>query len=64
MLPKIERIRDLVGPDVTLEVDGGIDAMTAPKCAAAGANLFVAGSAVFGHADPGAALRQIASSIA
>jgi ribulose-phosphate 3-epimerase len=64
MLPKIERIRDLVGPDVAVEVDGGIDAMTAPKCAAAGASLFVAGSAVFGHADPGAAVRQIASSIA
>ena len=35
-----------------LEVDGGVDAVTAPLCTAAGANLLVAGSAVFGAADP------------
>ena len=34
---------------VDLEVDGGIDEHTAPLAAAAGANVFVAGSAVFGH---------------
>jgi ribulose-phosphate 3-epimerase len=43
-----------------LEVDGGIDAETAPSAVAAGANLLVAGSAVFGDSDPGAAYQRIA----
>ena len=43
-----------------LEVDGGIDARTAGPCAAAGATTFVAGSAIFGRPDPGAAYREIA----
>jgi ribulose-phosphate 3-epimerase len=64
MLGKIGQLRDMVGPDVAVEVDGGVDVTTAPRCAAAGASLFVAGSAVFGATDPGAALREIASSIA
>ena len=37
---------------VDIEVDGGIDVATAPRAAAAGANVFVAGSAIFGHARP------------
>jgi ribulose-phosphate 3-epimerase len=64
MLPKITRLRELVGPDAAIEVDGGVDVSTAPRCAAAGASLFVAGSAVFGAPDPGAALQAIASAIA
>jgi ribulose-phosphate 3-epimerase len=64
MLPKVTRLRELVGPDADVEVDGGVDARTAPQCAAAGADLFVAGSAVFGATDPAAALRAIASSVA
>ena len=63
-LPKVTRMRELVGPDADVEVDGGVDARTAPQCAAAGADLFVAGSAVFGATDPAAALREIASSVA
>lgn len=47
-----------------LEVDGGVDTATAPLCRAAGARLFVAGSKIFGSADPGAAYRAIADSIA
>jgi ribulose-phosphate 3-epimerase len=43
-----------------IEVDGGIGAETAARCAEAGATLFVAGSAVFGTADPGAAVQEIA----
>jgi ribulose-phosphate 3-epimerase len=57
---KVERLRAVVGPVPAVEVDGGIDASTAGPCAAAGATLFVAGSAVFGAEDPAIALRQIA----
>ena len=56
---KIARLRALIGPGVALEVDGGVDASTAGACSEAGATVFVAGSAVFGAEDPGAAFRQI-----
>ena len=56
---KIARLRALLGPAPALEVDGGIDAETAGPCARAGADVFVAGSAVFGAADPAVALRAI-----
>jgi ribulose-phosphate 3-epimerase len=62
-LPRLERLRAMLGPDTALEVDGGIDARTAGPCAAAGATLFVAGSAVFGASDPAAAFREIADRI-
>jgi ribulose-phosphate 3-epimerase len=57
---KIERLRGLVG-EARVEVDGGIDPTTAGPVAAAGAHLFVAGSAVFGAADPAQAYRDIAA---
>jgi ribulose-phosphate 3-epimerase len=57
---KVERLRPLVG-DARIEVDGGVDADTAGLIAAAGASLFVAGSAVFGAADPATAYSEIAS---
>jgi ribulose-phosphate 3-epimerase len=60
---KIERLRALLPAGVPLEVDGGIDAGTAPRCARAGATLFVAGSAVFGTPEPGEAFLEIARSI-
>ena len=60
-LDKIRRLRALIGPDVELEVDGGIDVETAAPCAEAGASLFVAGTSVFGTPDPGAAFRQVSS---
>jgi ribulose-phosphate 3-epimerase len=60
-LDKIRRLRELIGPDVELEVDGGIDVETAAPCAEAGASLFVAGTSVFGSPDPGAAFRQVAA---
>ena len=44
----------------TIEVDGGIDPGTAGSVSDAGASLFVAGSAVFGADDPGAAYNAIA----
>jgi len=57
---KVERLRPLVG-EARIEVDGGIDAATAGPMAAAGASLFVAGSAVFGAPDPAAAYTEIAA---
>ncbi|MFC7623919.1 ribulose-phosphate 3-epimerase [Microlunatus sp. GCM10028923] len=55
MLPKLRRTRELLdasGADIWLEVDGGISADTIARCAEAGADTFVAGSAVFGADDP------------
>lgn len=49
-LRKIERLRAMIdasGKDIILEVDGGVTAITAPQCIAAGATALVAGSAVF-----------------
>jgi ribulose-phosphate 3-epimerase len=60
-LDKIARLRALIGPDVELEVDGGIDVQTAGPCAEAGASLFVAGTSVFGNPDPGQAFHVVAS---
>lgn len=54
-LPKIAEAREMVkrsGCDVWVQVDGGITATTIERCAEAGANVFVAGSAVFGADDP------------
>ena len=45
---KIKRLRD-IAPHLEIEVDGGVDAQTAPLAVAAGATVLVAGSAVFGH---------------
>ena len=45
---KIRRVRDLA-PELNIEVDGGIDAETAPLVVAAGASLLVAGSSVYGY---------------
>jgi ribulose-phosphate 3-epimerase len=59
-LDKIERLRHILGDGVALEVDGGIDVDTAAPCRAAGANLFVAGSAIFAEPDPAAAYRRLA----
>ena len=56
---KVRRLASLVG-EGTIEVDGGIDPGTAGSVSAAGAGLFVAGSAVFGADDPAAAYNAIA----
>jgi ribulose-phosphate 3-epimerase len=56
---KLARLRELA-PSPLLEVDGGIDAGTVGAVAAAGASLFVAGSAIFDEPDPAAAYRRIA----
>jgi ribulose-phosphate 3-epimerase len=62
-LSKLVRLRTLIGPEPALQVDGGIDAETAGKCAAAGATVFVAGTAVFGAPDPVAAVKAISSAV-
>ena len=57
-LPKIRRVRELIEqirPGCDLEVDGGIDAETAPLAVAAGANVLVAGTAIFGQSEEVAA---------
>ena len=66
VLPKIAEAREMVrrsGCDVWVQVDGGVSAATIGRCAEAGADVFVAGSAVFGAEDPDrmvSVLREIA----
>ena len=50
-MPKVEAIRK-INPDIDIEVDGGINAETIKIAAKAGANVFVAGSAVFKSENP------------
>ena len=62
MLPKIETLRaeiDRRGLTCDIEVDGGIDAITAGAVKKAGANVLVAGSAVFGKADRADAMQAL-----
>ena len=67
VLPKIRRAREAVsesGLDVAIQVDGGVSAATIERAADAGANVFVAGTAVYGADDAAAAvatLRDLAS---
>ncbi len=56
---KTARIAAAVPVGTIVQVDGGVDLATAPKVAAAGAHWLVAGSAVFGAKDPGAAFQAI-----
>ena len=56
---KAVAIREMVGPDVRIEVDGGIDPETAPIVVSYGADTLVAGNAIFGKPDRSAAIRAI-----
>ncbi|MEY2536041.1 MAG: ribulose-phosphate 3-epimerase [bacterium] len=58
---KVARLRELLGPELPIEVDGGIGADTARITRDAGATLFVAGSSIFGAADPAATYAEIAA---
>jgi len=66
-LGKISRVRDMIeriNPEIELEVDGGIDASSAPHAVKAGANVLVAGSSLFGdRQDVSAAMRYLMASI-
>jgi ribulose-phosphate 3-epimerase len=68
VLAKIRRVRrmiDQIHPGCDLEVDGGIDAVTAPRVVDAGANVLVAGSAIFGDREGAAsAMRRLQSAMA
>jgi ribulose-phosphate 3-epimerase len=62
-LDKIRRVREMLGPDVAIEVDGGVNPKTGAQCAEAGATWFVAGSAIFNAPDPIAAYHEIAKAV-
>ncbi len=64
VLPKVRRARELIarhGGEIWLQVDGGVDEQTIGRCAQAGADVFVAGTAVFGAQDPAAAVKALRS---
>jgi ribulose-phosphate 3-epimerase len=65
VVPKIRRARRIIGDgDVWLQVDGGVDMQTIEICAEAGADVFVAGSAVYGADDPAAAVDALRATAA
>ena len=62
VLPKVRRARELIGRhggEVWLQVDGGVTEETIGRCAEAGADVFVAGTAVFGAEEPAAAVEHL-----
>ena len=66
-LPKIARVRELIdrsGRDIRLEVDGGVKVDNVAAVAAAGADTFVAGSAIFGSKDYGSTIAAMRTEIA
>jgi ribulose-phosphate 3-epimerase len=62
VLPKVRRARELLRDGdhrIWVQVDGGVDESTIERCAEAGADVFVAGSSVYGGDDPAAAVRRL-----
>jgi ribulose-phosphate 3-epimerase len=62
VLPKVRRARELVREgehSVWIQMDGGVDEETIERCAEAGADVFVAGSSVYGTDDPADAVRRL-----
>lgn len=62
VLPKIRRTRSLIGglgKQILVQVDGGVSAETIGRCAEAGADVFVAGSAVYSAPDPDAMVNEL-----
>ncbi len=62
MIPKVRALRKLIektGRDILIEVDGGVSPKTAPDLAQAGADVFVAGTAVFGNPPYGEIIRKL-----
>jgi pentose-5-phosphate-3-epimerase len=56
---RIARMRELLPERCALQVDGGVGVSTARVCVDSGANLLVAGSAIFGQSDAGEAYRAL-----
>lgn len=61
-LPKVTAVRERY-PDLHVEVDGGLSEKTIDKAADAGANVIVAGSAVFGANDPAEVIRNLRNAV-
>jgi ribulose-phosphate 3-epimerase len=64
---KVRRLRRMIderGLQVRIEIDGGIDRDNIARVASAGADIFVAGTAVFGHGDPASSVRELLSAAA
>ncbi|MCI1589667.1 MULTISPECIES: ribulose-phosphate 3-epimerase [Heyndrickxia] len=62
VLPKIKQVKELIdqeGLNIEIEVDGGINPETAKLCSDAGANVLVAGSAIYNHEDRKKAINEI-----
>ena len=60
---KCRRVREIVGPDVRIEVDGGIDATTIATVRDYGADTFVAGNAIFGKTDRKEAIGELRAAL-
>jgi ribulose-phosphate 3-epimerase len=64
VLPKLRRARSMIakhGTEIWLQVDGGVSEATIERCADSGADVFVAGSAVYGSTDPARAVQALRS---
>jgi len=62
VLPKVRSLRSVMRPNQRLEMDGGVNAASAPACRSAGCDLLIAASAIFGAGDRRAAIRSIRGS--
>ena len=58
-MDKLRELRGMLRPDQRLEIDGGIGRAIIAECARAGADTFVAGSAIFGQPDPVEAMKEL-----
>lgn len=61
-LPKVQAVRERY-PEMNIEVDGGISESTIDQAAEAGANVIVAGSAVFGAKDPADVISKLRQAV-
>ena len=61
-LPKVQALRERY-PDLNIEVDGGLGVGTIDQAAEAGANVIVAGSAVFGAENPGDVIQKLREAV-
>jgi ribulose-phosphate 3-epimerase len=60
---KVRQLRKVIGPDIPIQVDGGISVETVPLVKREGASLFVAGSQIFRATDPASAYRELAEAV-